>query len=224
MPENGDGLHSRRRVNRTYLIGLLALLLAFPARAADVRLVGVFPAKAAVLQIDGGPPTTVRVGRVAHGVSVIAVEEKRAVVEIGGKRLTLLLGQYASSASSSDRQRITLAADSRGHFFANGSVNGGAVRFLVDTGASMVALPGGDANRLGIDYRKGPRGIIQTAGGNVIAYRVKLDRVRVGGIELSNVDGVVLERGLDIALLGMSFLNRVEMQRDGQSMVLTRRY
>jgi aspartyl protease family protein len=211
-------------VKVAYFIGLVCLLLVPPAHATEVNLVGVFPGKAAVLQIDGGPPTTVRVGRVAHGVSVVAVEEQRAVVELGGKRLTLLLGQYASSASSSDRQRITLAADARGHFFADGSVDGGPVRFLVDTGASMVALPGSDANRLGIDYRKGPRGIIQTAGGNVIAYRVTLDRVKVGGIELSNVDGVVLEQGLDIALLGMSFLNRVEMQRDGQSMVLTRRY
>ena len=207
-----------------YFIGLLGLLLALPARAAEITLVGVFPGKAAVLQIDGGRPTTVRVGRAAHGVSVIAVEEKRAVVDIGGKRLTLLLGQYASSAASSDRERITLAADARGHFFADGSVNGGPVRFLVDTGASMVALPGRDAERLGLDYRKGPRGIIQTAGGNAIAYRVKLDRVKVGGIELTNVDGVVLEQGLDIALLGMSFLNRVQMQRDGQSMVLIRRY
>ena len=207
-----------------YFIGLLSLLLALPAWAVDVSLVGVFPGKAAVLQIDGGAPTTVRIGRAAQGVSVVAVEEQRAVVEIGGKRQTLLLGQYAASASASDRQKITLAADTRGHFFADGSVNGGTVRFLVDTGASMVALPGSDADRLGLDYRKGPRGIIQTAGGNVIAYRVKLDRVKIGGIEVSNVDAVVLEQGLGIALLGMSFLNRVEMERDGQSMVLTRRY
>jgi aspartyl protease family protein len=209
---------------RAYCIGLVGLLLALPAHATDVTLVGVFPGKAAVLQIDGGRPTTVRLGRSAQGVNVLAVEEKQALVEIDGRRLTLLLGQYASSSPSGDRQRITLAADARGHFFADGSIDGGPVRFLVDTGASMVALPASDANRLGIDYRKGPRGIIQTAGGNAIAYRVKFDRVKVGGISLVNVDGVVLEQGLDIALLGMSFLNRVEMQRDGQSMVLIRRY
>jgi len=207
-----------------YFIGLVVQLLALPAWATAINLVGVFPGKAAVLQIDGAAPTTVRVGRSAQGVSVVSVEEQRAVVEIGGKRVTLLLGQYAASASESDRQRITLAADTRGHFFADGSVNGGAVRFLVDTGASMVALPASDANRLGLAYRKGPRGIIQTAGGNMIAYRVKLDEVKIGGITLTNVDAVVLEQGLDMALLGMSFLNRVEMQRDGQSMVLTRRY
>jgi len=211
-------------VKVTYFIGVVCLLLALSARATEVSLVGVFPGKAALLQIDGGRPTTVRVGHSAQGVTVIAAEEQRALVEVDGKRVTLLLGQYASSATSSDRERITLAADARGHFFADGSVNGGPVRFLVDTGASMVALPGRDADRLGLEYRKGPRGIIQTASGNAIAYRVKFDQVKVGGIELTNVDGVVLEQGLDIALLGMSFLNRVEMQRDGQSMVLIRRY
>ncbi|HXZ51853.1 MAG TPA: TIGR02281 family clan AA aspartic protease [Burkholderiales bacterium] len=209
---------------RAYCIGLVGLLLALPAHATDVTLVGVFPGKAAVLQIDGGRPTTVHVGRSAQGVSVLEADEKQALVEIGGKRLTLLLGQYASSSLSGDRERTTLAADTRGHFFADGSIDGGPVRFLIDTGASLVALPARDANRLGIDYRNGPRGIIQTAGGNAIAYRVKFDQVKVGGIELTNVDGVVLEQGLDIALLGMSFLNRVEMQRDGQSMVLVRRY
>jgi aspartyl protease family protein len=166
----------------------------------------------------------VRVGRSARGVAVLEVEETRARVEVDGKRMTLLLGQYARSAATSDRQRITLAADARGHFFAEGSVNGGAMRFLVDTGASMVALPARDADRLGLDYHNGPRGIIQTAGGDAVAYRVKLDQVKVGGISLANVDAVVLERGLDIALLGMSFLNRVEMRREGQSMVLIRRY
>ncbi|HXZ93383.1 MAG TPA: TIGR02281 family clan AA aspartic protease [Burkholderiales bacterium] len=209
---------------RAYCIGLVGLLLALPAQATDVTLVGVFPGKGAVLQIDGGRPTTVRIGHSVQGVSVLAAEEKQALVEIDGKRLTLLLGQYASSSPAGDRERITLAADARGHFFADGSIDGGPVRFLVDTGASMVALPARDANRLGIDYRKGPRGIIQTAGGNAIAYRVTFDQVKVGGIELANVDGVVLEQGLDVALLGMTFLNRVEMQRDGQSMVLVRRY
>ena len=88
----------------------------------------------------------------------------------------------------------------------------------------MVALPGSIADRLGIDYRKGRRGMIQTAAGPTLAYKVKLDEVRLGGIRLQNVDAVVLRNGLGIALLGMSFLNRVEMQRDGESMVLTRRY
>ncbi|MGH8739110.1 MAG: retropepsin-like aspartic protease family protein, partial [Burkholderiales bacterium] len=65
---------------------------------------------------------------------------------------------------------------------------------------------------------------IQTAAGPALAYKVKLDEVRLGAIRLQNVDAVVLQSGLGVALLGMSFLNRVEMQRDGQSMILIRRY
>jgi aspartyl protease family protein len=207
-----------------HFIALAALLLAHPAGATDLGLVGVFPGKAAVLVIDGGAPTTVRVGRTAQGVSVLSADETQAVVEVAGRRQTLRLGQYASSASADDRQTTTLSADPNGHFFAQGQVNGGSVRFLVDTGATMVSLPGSVADRLGIDYRKGPRGMIQTAAGPTVAFRVKLDEVRLGGIKLQNVDAVVLQNGLGIALLGMSFLNRVEMQRDGQSMILTRRY
>jgi len=201
------------------------LLLALPASAADVGLVGVFPGKAAVLVIDGGAPTAVRIGRTRQGVTVLSADESQAVIEVEGKRRAVRLGQYANSASRDTRQKATLAADPLGHFYANGQVNGGSVRFLVDTGATMVALPARDADRLGIDYQKGRRGLIQTANGPTMAYRIKLDQVTLGGITLQNVDAVVIGgRGLGIALLGMSFLNRVEMQRDGQSMVLTRRY
>ena len=205
-------------------MGLAALLLALPAAATDVRLVGVFPGKAAVLEIDSSAPTTVRIGSTKQGVTVLSADEARAQIEVGGKRRTLLLEQYANSASRDTRQKVTLAADLAGHFYADGQVNGGSVRFLVDTGATMVALPAKIADRLGIEYEKGQRGLIQTANGPTVAYRIKLDEVRLGGIALQNVDAVVIAHGLGIALLGMSFLNRVEMQRDGQSMVLTRRY
>jgi aspartyl protease family protein len=103
-------------------------------------------------------------------------------------------------------------------------VNGTPVRFLVDTGATTVALPASDAVRLGIDYRRGELGMSSTAGGIVPVYRVRLDSVRLGSIELTGVEGVVLEKGLDIALLGMSFLNRVDMKRDGHILTLTRRF
>jgi aspartyl protease family protein len=78
--------------------------------------------------------------------------------------------------------------------------------------------------RLGIDYRKGQRGYSNTAGGVVPIYRIRLDTVRLGSIELTGVEASVLEGGLNIALLGMSFLNRVEMKRDGHLMILTRRF
>ena len=98
------------------------------------------------------------------------------------------------------------------------------MRFLVDTGATSIALPAREAARLGLDYRKGARGVSNTANGPVTVYRVSLDTVRLGGIELHTVEAVVLESGLDTALLGMTFLNRVEMKREGSTMTLTRRF
>jgi aspartyl protease family protein len=137
----------------------------------------------------------------------------------------LQIGQhYRAATAASDRQSVTLAADPRGHFVTEGAVNGNPVRFLVDTGATMVALPASEAQRLGIDYRKGPRALTNTAGGLVPVYRVRLDTVKLGAIELAGVDAMVIEQGLDVALLGMSFLNRVEMKRDGQTMMLIRRF
>ena len=186
---------------------------------------GVVGDKAAVLSVDGGAPKTVRVGQKFGGVTVVSVEGDRATIELDGKRRVLQRGQHTASAPPADgRQRTTLAADTRGHFMADGAINGGAMRFLVDTGATLVAIPARDAVRLGIDYRSGRVGTVQTAAGPTRAYAVRFDTVRVGDIQLSAVDGVVIEQGLDVALLGMTFLNRVEMTRDGPMMTLVRRF
>jgi aspartyl protease family protein len=208
-----------------HIIALLLFFLSAAAAAADIALIGVIGDRAAVLAIGGGEPKTVKVGQKWSGVTVISVERGQATVEIEGKQRVLMIGQhYRAAASASERQSVTLAADARGHFVAEGAVNGNPVRFLVDTGASTVALPASEAQRLGIDYRKGQRGFSNTAGGQVAVYRVRFDTVKLGSIELAGVDGVVIEQGLDIALLGMSFLNRVEMKRDGHTMMLIRRF
>lgn len=204
----------------------MLLLFSLPATAADVALIGVIGDKAAVIAIDGGEPKTIKVGQTWSGVRVVAVEKTRATIEVEGSQRVLQLGQHHRGAPPSDgRQSVTLAADPRGHFFADAIVNGQPIRFVVDTGASVVVLSGGDAARLGIDYRKSPRANLQTANGATAGYLVKLERIRVGGIELSNVDGVVVEQGLgSFGLLGMSFLNRLEMRRDGEKMELIRRF
>ena len=204
----------------------VALALACgAARAADVALVGTIGNKAAILAVDGGDPKAVRVGQSWSGVTVLGVEEDRATVESEGKKRVLLRGQtYQPTGTGAGRPSVTLASDASGHFLAEGAVNGIPVRFIVDTGASTIALPGAEAQRLGIDYRKGRRGMSQTANGAVPIYLVTLDRVKLGAIELSGVEAVVIERGLNVALLGMSFLNRVEMHREGQTMMLIRRF
>ena len=206
------------------LPALLAALLAAGVARADVALIGTFGSTAAILAIDGGAPKTVRVGQSAGGVTVVSVEQDKAVVEVDGKRRTLMRGQAYSSGSTSGTQSVTLAAGAGGHFMADGQVNGNPIRFLVDTGATTIAIPASEANRLRIDYLKGRRGTAMTAGGPTTAYGVTLDSVRVGGIELQGVEAVVIEQGLTIALLGNSFLNRTEMRREGQFMTLTKRF
>ena len=136
------------------------------------------------------------------------------------------MGQHFDrEAQTGARQSVTLAPDSRGHFVTDGQVNGVHMRFLVDTGATMVSLPSSAAARLGIDFRKGRRGLSQTANGVAVVYAVTLDSVTVGGITLMNVEGLVHEAaGLEVALLGMSFLSRTEMRRDGSTLTLVKRY
>jgi aspartyl protease family protein len=212
------------------IIALLLLLFAasWPVRAhaADVALIGVIGDKAAVIAIDGGEPKTIKVGQTWSGVRVVAVEKTSATIEFEGRQRVLQLGQHHRGAPASDgRQSVTLAADARGHFFADAIVNELPIRFVVDTGASVVVLSGADAARMGLDWRKGPSANMQTANGATTGYFVKLERVRLGGIELRNVDAVVVEQGLgSFGLLGMSFLNRLEMRRDGDKMELIRRF
>ena len=208
-----------------HCMGAAVAAAALAAHGTEVQFVGSFGDKAAVLSIDGAAPKTVRVGERHGGVAVIAVEQDRATLEFDGRRRIVRRGQhYRADAASEARQSVLLKADPRGHFLAEGRINDGAVRFVVDTGATAIVLSTQDAERLGIDYRKAPMGLLQTANGMAQAWRVRFDRVRVGAIELQQVDGVVTEKGADVALLGMSFLNRVEMRRDGENMTLIRRY
>jgi len=195
-----------------------------PALAADVRVVGLFGSKA-VVSIDGGAPTTMRIGqRAPAGVRLLAIEGESAIFEIDGQRRALRMGQPYVSRSTGGSPSVSLSADANGHYMANGAVNGSAIRFLVDTGATMVALPAQVARQAGIRYSNAPRGMVQTAGGPTAAYKVKLDTVSIGGVTLNNVDAVVIDRGLTVPLLGMTFLSRMEIQRDGELMVLKKRF
>jgi len=204
---------------------VLALLAATPAAAADVALIGTFESKAAILSLDAGAPKTLKVGQTFGGVTLISVEKDRATIEVDGKRRELVRGQtYSSRTGASGAQSVTLSAGAGGHFITDGQVNGAAIRFMVDTGASTVAIPASDAIRLHLDYKKGRRGTTQTAAGPAEVFLVRLNSVRIGDIEVQNVEAVVIERGLDIALLGNSFLNRMDMRRDGATMTLVRKF
>lgn len=221
----GSGAGFRRVVDFTRMALIVLWLAASIAEGADVGLAGLFPGKA-LLTIDGGPPRIVAVGmRTDEGVKVLAIEGETATLEIDGKRRVLRVGQnVAVQPSGGGPATAVLTADAAGHFYATGNINGTSVRFLVDTGASLVALGASDARRIGIDASRGQRGITQTANGQAVVSRVKLDTVRVGEIVLNNVDAVVHQQDMPMALLGMSFLNRMEMQRNGETMTLKKRF
>jgi aspartyl protease family protein len=204
----------------------LGLAAAAPAAATDVTVVGLASTRASV-SINGAGPRWLAVGqRSPEGVLLVAVDRESATFDIDGKRRALKMNQaYVTAGNGSNgNSSVMLKADARGHFIADGQVNGGTVRFMVDTGATAIALPAADARRLGINYLKGERGFVQTANGSAPAYRVRLDTVRLGDITMNNIDAVVLEGGLTMPLLGLSFLNRTEMKRDGETMVLTKRF
>jgi aspartyl protease family protein len=217
----------RRALPARLALVLAGAALLGSAAAADLRLVGVFTGKALV-SVDGAAPRTLAVGqKTPEGVTLVGVDGQQAVFEVNGARRTLTIGQgfSAGQPTHGGNARTVLTADEQGHFWAEGSVNGGAtMRFLVDTGATLIALPAADARRIGLDYFNAPRGAVQTANGTAIAHFVKLDRVKIGDITLTNVDAVVQEGGLSTPLLGMSFLNRTDMQRAGVMMTLVRRF
>lgn len=213
------------RLNRV-LFAALGVAVATQAAATEVALVGVFGAKA-VLSVDGGAPKTLGVGeRTREGVRLVEVAGEHAVVEIGGKARRVGLGETAIrlDGGQTGPAAVSLYPDTAGHHFANGAINGAGVRFLVDTGATMVSIGMSDARRAGIEYRRGQAGLTQTASGPATVWRVRLDSVRVGDITLHGVDGLVHENDLPFVLLGMSFLNRMDMQREGERLVLRKRY
>lgn len=209
-------------------LSLLCLFLCrspFVQAGAEVGVAGVFPGKA-LLVIGGGNPRAVRVGDTTpEGVKVLGIDGETVTLEIDKQKRSLRVGQHViSQKTGDDRQEATLSADSRGHFYAMGAVNGKSVRFLVDTGATMVSLGASDAARLGLDWKKGQQGITQTANGQMRVWKIRLDSVRVGDVTLYGIDGMVHESDMPIALLGMSFLSRMDIRNEGTTMTLKKRF
>ncbi len=204
--------------------GLLLASAAAPAQT--VSMSGSLGDKA-LLMIDGAP-RTVAVGNTVLGVKLLSVSGSEAAVEVKGKRAVLALGgaqvNIGGAPSDGGGAVIVLAAGSGGHFFAGGSINGRAVRFLVDTGATFVSMGVDEAERLGIDYRSGQRGTTSTANGRMAVYKVTLASVRVGDVQIYNVEALVGQAPMDQVLLGNSFLTRFQMKRENDTMTLSKRF
>jgi aspartyl protease family protein len=210
-----------------FLVAGAALLACMAASAQAVALQGMLGNKA-LLIVDGSAPKTVAPGDTHQGVKVVSTSGDQATVEINGKRHTLRVGDapasVGGSVSSNRGTKIVLTAGSGGHFLTQGAINGRAVQFMVDTGATMVGLGVSDAERLGLNYKTGQQGQANTANGTVPAWRMTLSSVRIGDVEVHNVDALVTPQPMPYILLGNSFLSRFQMKRDNDQMVLERRF
>jgi aspartyl protease family protein len=214
---------------KIFAASFLTIALSFVApshcaQAQSVTLVGTFPNKA-LMVINGGSPRSVAVGdKTAEGVKVISATTDSATVEIAGKRQVLNIGVTALPQIDSNNGTAIIAKGSNGHHFTNAEINGTAMQFMVDTGASSIAIPGAEAYRLKINYRAGTRMRVSTANGMAEAWRVRLDSVKVGEITLYGVEAMVVEQGLAIGLLGNSFLSRTNMSTEGGTLMLKKRF
>ncbi|MDH5518818.1 MAG: TIGR02281 family clan AA aspartic protease [Gammaproteobacteria bacterium] len=192
--------------------------------AESVQVVGMFPGKV-VLLIDG-QQYIIKQGQSAQGVSYIRPVANDVMLEINGERSNYKMGMAVSlDFKKSATQSKTIYADSRGMFQTTGTINGRAVRFLVDTGATAVAMSSEQAKKLNIRYRlTGKPTTTQTASGVAQAYVVKLKSVKVGDISQSDVLAVVIEGAYPTdALLGMSFLKQLKVEKSGNTMLLQTR-
>jgi aspartyl protease family protein len=207
---------------------MLLLVVAATAQGQSVTLSGMVGSKA-LLIVDGSAPKIVASGDTFQGVKVLSTQGDSAVLMVGGKRLNVRVGDAPASVgeqsgSKSSGSKIVLTAGDGGHFLTAGSINGKSVQFMVDTGATTVAMGAAEAKRMGIDYAAGKPVRMNTANGQALGYLLTLNSVRIGDVEVQNVEAIVAQQAMPYVLLGNSFLTRFSMRRDNDQMVLERRF
>lgn len=214
---------------RRHRAGLLVLALTASTAclAQSVGLAGSMGRDKALLLIDG-QPQTLALGASARGVTLRRLGDGEAEVEVAGQRRVLRLGAAPARVGgepglAAASTEIVLPMGPGGHFGGSGAINGRPVQFMVDTGATAVALSQAEANRIGLDWKRGRPGLTQTANGTVPVYAVNLTSVRLGGVEVANVAAVVVPSEMPMVLLGNSFLNRFTMRRDSDVMRLEKK-
>ncbi len=206
---------------------LISFLLSFPfiAFAVESVVVNGLLKNMAIVSIDGerhvlktDSPSPV------DGVRLIRCDSEEAEIEIDGEIQILKLGKHISSNFKKRNRSAThtITPDREGMYRTSGHINGFNVEFLVDTGATLIAMNEKTAKRLGLDYKvSGVIGQTNTASGVAKAWYVLLDRVKVGRLDLENVEAAVIQGSHPTeVLLGNSFLNQIDMNRNGKLMEL----
>lgn len=196
------------------------------AEGVKIEIAGLLGDKAVL--IINGQQQILQLGETVRGIKLVAVAAEGVTLEIDGRQDYYPLGsaQIGTSYSVSEKISERVYRDGSGMFRTMGSINGYPVNFLIDTGASIVAMNSNEAERLGIQYLlDGQPTMVSTASGNVEAYNIRLENVAIGQIKLSNIEAVVIEgtHPPDI-LLGMSFLRRLNVKNENEVMMLETRF
>jgi len=213
------------RPGRLLAAGALLCALAATAAAQTVAFSGMLGEKA--LLIINGHATGVAVGATVQGVKLVHIDGASAQVDVGGKTQTLRLGGAAVVAGDpgggSGGSRIVLPAGSGGHYAGLGTINGHSVQFVIDTGATAVAMGADVAQQLGLDPKDSTPVAAMTANGAVAARKLTLNSVRVGDVTIYNVEAMVVPQSMPVVLLGNSFLSHFQMHSDASSLVLDKK-
>jgi aspartyl protease family protein len=129
-------------------------------------------------------------------------------------------GGIVATGTENGNAMVVLQRDDSGHYLSLGKINGQTVNFLVDTGATDVAVPAGLARKLGLEF--GPATVVMTAGGLVEAWRTRLDSVSIGAVTRDNVRATITAGPLNEVLLGMSFLQYFSLSQQGDKLIISK--
>lgn len=217
-----------KKVCRALILSSLVMNTAWASKS--VQLIALFNEKA-MFSVDNGKPKVVRAGSSYQGVTLISSNTKEAVIEFDGRREVLkangsvtLTSSFKPETPSRYKNTVELRVNEAGFFESDGAINGKSIRFLVDTGANIVVLNSHDAKRVGLNYLEGERTSATTASGAAPMYSIEVAKMSIGGIELRKIRTGVIEGNFpEKPLLGMTFLSRLDMNRSGDIMKLTRR-
>lgn len=205
---------------------LIGGLLATTALAAPtVKVLALFPGKA-MLEIDGSRKVLGAGETGPGGVRLISADPRGALVEIDGVREELQLGSTVNATYRPKQRREIRILEAGGGYFVDGLINGQPVRFLVDTGATSVALSERHAARLGLQHRiDGVRVGVRTASGNAVGHQVSLRSLAVGSSRFADVRAVVIDGDSPRhVLLGMNVLSQFEIDQRENLLILRTRF
>ncbi len=207
------------------LLGGILFAAANTYASHKIKVMALFTDKAMVM-IDGRQ-RLLKKGKTVQGVTLVSANSEELVLELHGEKKKFKLGsEITTSFKKADPgKELVVWKDMTEMFRIHGSINNYSIHFLIDTGATSVALSSQAAKRIGLKYKKGTPMQASTASGIARGYSLTLDKVKIGHIQIYNVNAVVLEGSFPTeVLLGQSFLNRIHMVRDGDKMKLRKKF